>query len=81
MIFGPNRSRRRDQKFEKLSNERRQYRGIVVDMGKKVGEAKTNKWLHALAIKQPGQSDFVEVDPEGCWMPFAIQRFVLEEVR
>jgi hypothetical protein len=50
-------------------------------MGKKVGEAKTNQWLHALAIKQPGQNEFVKVDPEGCWMPFEIQRFVLEEVQ
>ena len=48
---------------------------------KKVGEAKTNQWLHALAIKQPGQNEFVKVDPEGCWMPFEIQRFVLEEVQ
>ena len=46
-----------------------------------VGEAKTNQWLHALAIKQPGQNEFVKVDPEGCWMPFEIQRFVLEEVQ
>jgi hypothetical protein len=50
-------------------------------LGKKVGEAKTNQWLHALAIKQPGQNEFVKVDPEGCWMPFEIQRFVLEEVQ
>ena len=56
-------------------------RGLVVDMGKKVGEAKTNQWLNALAIKQPGQNEFVKVDPEGCWMPFEIQRFVLEEVQ
>ena len=56
-------------------------RGEVVDMGKKVGEAKTNMWMHALEIKQPGQSDFVKVDPEGCWMPFEIQSFVLEEVQ
>ena len=56
-------------------------RGIVVDMKKQVGEAKTNQWLHALAIKQPGQNEFVKVDPEGCWMPFEIQRFVLEEVQ
>ena len=30
MIFGPNRSRRRDLFFEKNSNERFRHRGIVV---------------------------------------------------
>ena len=29
-IFGPNRSRRRDLFFRKISNERRRHRGIVV---------------------------------------------------
>ena len=30
MIFGPNRSQRRNLFFEKISNERRRHRGIVV---------------------------------------------------
>ena len=30
MIFGPNRSQRRNLFFEKFSNERRRHRGIVV---------------------------------------------------
>ena len=54
--------------------------GEVVDLGKIVGEAKSNLWLHVHEIKQPGKSSFVATDPEGCWMPFLIQQFVLEEV-
>ena len=42
-----------------------------------IGEAKTNKWLHVFEIKQPGKNDFIPTDPEGCWMPFKIQQFVL----
>ena len=54
-------------------------RGLVVDMGKQIGEAKTNMWLHALEIKQPGQTAFITLQADNCWMPFEIQRFVLEE--
>jgi hypothetical protein len=45
-----------------------------------VGEAKTNMWFHALEIRQRGEKEFVKVDPEKCWMPYAIQKFVLEPV-
>ena len=55
-------------------------RGEVVDMGKIVGEAKTNLWLHVFEIKQP-RGDWKKVDPVGCWMPFEIQQFVLEELK
>ena len=55
-------------------------KGEVVDLGKIVGEAKSNLWLHVHEIKQPGKSSFVATEPEGCWMPFLIQQFVLEEV-
>ena len=54
-------------------------KGLVVDQGKIVGEAKTNMWLHVLEIQQPGENSFTKVDPTGCWMPFEIQKFVLEE--
>jgi hypothetical protein len=56
-------------------------RGEVVDLGKKVGEAKTNLWMHAVEIKQPGTDSFVKVDGEGCWMPLEIQKFVLQDVK
>ena len=52
-------------------------RGEVVDMKKLIGEAKTNKWLHVFEIKQRGKNEFIPTDPEGCWMPFKIQQFVL----
>ena len=49
-------------------------------MGRRLGEAKTNLWLHATHIKQPGKSVFEEVSsPSGCWMPFSIQSFELQE--
>ena len=48
-----------------------------MDMKKLIGEAKTNKWLHVFEIKQPGKNEFIPTDPEGCWMPFKIQQFVL----
>ena len=32
MIFGPNRSSRRDLFFEKFSNEHRRHRGMVIDV-------------------------------------------------
>ena len=54
-------------------------KGEVVDLGKIVGEAKTNEWLHVLEIKQP-QDHWKKGDPDGCWMPLKIQQFVLEEV-
>ena len=54
-------------------------RGEVHDLGKIVGEAKTYKWLHCKEVMQPGTSGLVKVDPERCWMPFEIQRFVLVE--
>ena len=49
-------------------------------MGKLVGEAKTNLWLHAAEIRQPGK-EWTKVSSGDCWMPFAIQRFILEEVK
>jgi hypothetical protein len=53
-------------------------RGEVVDHGRRVGEAKTNVWLHATEIQQPGQP-WKKVSSDNCWMPFEIQSFVLVE--
>ena len=36
-------------------------KGLVVDQGKIVGEAKTNMWLHVLEIQQPGENSFTKV--------------------
>ena len=50
-------------------------------MGQKIGEAKTNEWMHALEIKQPNSAKFERLDKDGCWMPLQIQRFVLQDVK
>jgi hypothetical protein len=55
-------------------------RGEVKDLGKLVGEAKTNEWLQVHEIKQKTSSAFETVDPVHSWMPFQIQSYVLEEV-
>ena len=52
----------------------------VHDMGKPVGDAKTNQWLQCHEIKQASSGAFEAVDPAVSWMPFSIQQYFLEEL-
>ena len=45
-----------------------EMRGIVHDLGKSVGEAKTNFWLQAQEMRLPGQTEWTTCSA-GCWMP------------
>ena len=58
-----------------------ELRGELVAMGKLVGDAESEFWLHAKEVKQPGGS-WTTVSSDNCWMPLDLssQNFVLVEV-